>query len=189
MIQFQCPACLRTIKSPDDLAGQMARCPHCRSVERVPGSPRTSPPVTLQPAQSPFVQDDDPPPRRSRRDDDRDDDDDSPRRRRRRRPDPYDDYDDDFEPRGRSYYQPPKSAGIAAILEVVGGFFQVFGLGNMYAGNIGVGLLFLFGYWFVAAFFFVVSILTCTGWLVLPMLWMTTLIVSICTATASCKGR
>jgi TM2 domain-containing membrane protein YozV len=52
---------------------------------------------------------------------------------------------------------------------VVGGFFQVFGLGNMYAGNIGVGLLFLFGYWFVAAFFFVVSILTCTGWLVLPL--------------------
>lgn len=65
----------------------------------------------------------------------------------------------------------------------------MFGLGNMYAGNIAVGLLFLFGYWIIAAFVLVFGILTCTGWLLLPMLWVATLIISVVTATASCKGR
>jgi len=41
-----------------------------------------------------------------------------------------------------------KSAVVPVILELVGGFFfQVFGVGNLVAGNVGVGLALMFGYW------------------------------------------
>jgi hypothetical protein len=50
-----------------------------------------------------------------------------------------------------NYYQtPPRSSGVAALLELLPGlFFQTFGIGHIYAGNVGVGLLFMFGYWFI----------------------------------------
>jgi len=41
----------------------------------------------------------------------------------------------------------PKDVGIALILELVPGMFlQTFGIGNLYAGNIGWGLALMIGY-------------------------------------------
>lgn len=45
---------------------------------------------------------------------------------------------------------PPKTTAVAVLLEVFPGLFlQTFGIGQIYAGNVGAGLLFMFGYWFV----------------------------------------
>jgi TM2 domain-containing membrane protein YozV len=81
------------------------------------------------------------------------------------------------------YHQsPPKSAGAAVVLELLPGFFfQTFGIGNMYAGNVGLGLLFMFGYWFVLF----VNILLCfvlIGFITLPVCWILMLILAPLTA-------
>ena len=47
------------------------------------------------------------------------------------------------------YYYPQKSGGTAALLEVLPGLFQIFGIGHLYAGNVVTGLLIMFGYWLV----------------------------------------
>lgn len=45
---------------------------------------------------------------------------------------------------------PPKASAVAVLLEIMPGLFlQTFGIGQIYAGNVGTGLLFMFGYWFV----------------------------------------
>ena len=77
------------------------------------------------------------------------------------------------------YYQsPPKSAGTAVLLEIFPGFFfQTFGIGQMYAGNVGTGLLFMFGYWFVQF----INILLCfllVGFITLPLCFLGAMIVS-----------
>ncbi|MBY0458006.1 MAG: hypothetical protein K2V38_11755, partial [Gemmataceae bacterium] len=33
---FDCPECDRPLRVPDDLAGQMVRCPHCKALAAVP---------------------------------------------------------------------------------------------------------------------------------------------------------
>lgn len=46
---------------------------------------------------------------------------------------------------------PSKSPELAAILEIVCGLFlQIFGIGNIYAGNIRGGIAFMIGYWLMA---------------------------------------
>ena len=76
------------------------------------------------------------------------------------------------------YRQPPKSAGAAVLLEVLPGFFfQTFGIGHMYAGNVGTGLLFMFGYWFIQF----VNILLCfllIGFITLPLCFFGAMILS-----------
>ena len=77
------------------------------------------------------------------------------------------------------HYQPaPRSAGTAVLLEVLPGFFlQTFGIGHIYAGNVGVGLLFMFGYWFVLF----VNILLCLliiGFITGPLCFLGTMLVS-----------
>jgi len=76
------------------------------------------------------------------------------------------------------YRQPPRSAGTAVLLEVLPGFFlQTFGIGHIYAGNVGVGLLFMFGYWFVLF----VNILLCLliiGFITGPLCFLGTMLVS-----------
>src|SRR2546421_12948542 len=78
----------------------------------------------------------------------------------------------------RSYQSPPKSPGTAVLLEVLPGFFfQTFGIGHMYAGNVGVGLLFMFGYWFIQF----INVLLCfvlIGFVTLPLCWLAAIIVS-----------
>ena len=77
------------------------------------------------------------------------------------------------------YYQPPpKSPAVAVMLEFLPGFFfQTFGIGHIYAGNVGVGLLFMFGYWFVLF----VNILLCLliiGFITGPLCFLGTMLVS-----------
>jgi TM2 domain-containing membrane protein YozV len=77
------------------------------------------------------------------------------------------------------YHQAPaKSAGVAALLEVLPGLFlQTFGIGHLYAGNVALGLLFMFGYWFLTF----VNILLCfvlIGFITWPICFVITIILS-----------
>lgn len=76
------------------------------------------------------------------------------------------------------YRTPPKSPITAVLLELMPGFFfQTFGIGQIYAGNVGLGLLFLFGYWFV----FFVNILLCfvaIGFITGPLCWLAMAVIS-----------
>lgn len=84
------------------------------------------------------------------------------------------------------HYHPVKSPGTAALLEVVPGLFQVFGIGHIYAGNVGTGLLFMFGYWFLAFVNFLL-VFVVIGLVTWPLCWAATMIVSSITAANSCK--
>ena len=76
------------------------------------------------------------------------------------------------------YRTPPKSSATAVLLEVLPGFFfQTFGIGHLYAGNVGTGLLFMFGYWFVQF----INILLCfvlIGFITGPLCFILALIIS-----------
>jgi hypothetical protein len=82
------------------------------------------------------------------------------------------------------YYQtPPRSAGTAVLLELLPGFlFQTFGIGHIYAGNVAVGLLFMFGYWFVAFVNFLL-LFVLIGFITWPVCFLATLIISSITAS------
>ncbi|MGE8280013.1 MAG: hypothetical protein ACN6O2_06205 [Stenotrophomonas sp.] len=86
------------------------------------------------------------------------------------------------------YYHPQKSGGTAALLEVIPGLFQVFGIGHIYAGNVVLGLLFMFGYWALAF----VNFLLCfvfIGFITWPLCWVATMIISPLIAANTCKSR
>jgi TM2 domain-containing membrane protein YozV len=76
------------------------------------------------------------------------------------------------------YQAPPKSSATAVLLEVLPGFFfQTFGIGHIYAGNVGTGLLFMFGYWFVQF----VNLLLCfliIGFITLPLCFVLAMVIS-----------
>ncbi|MET0650440.1 MAG: hypothetical protein ABW208_27850 [Pyrinomonadaceae bacterium] len=76
------------------------------------------------------------------------------------------------------YQAPPKSSGTAVLLEVLPGFFfQTFGIGHIYAGNVGTGLLLMFGYWFIQF----VNILLCfliIGFITLPLCFILAMVIS-----------
>jgi TM2 domain-containing membrane protein YozV len=76
------------------------------------------------------------------------------------------------------YQTPPKPTAVAVLLEVLPGLFlQTFGIGHLYAGNVGVGLLFMFGYWFVQF----INILLCfvlIGFITGPLCFILALIIS-----------
>ena len=86
------------------------------------------------------------------------------------------------------YQQPPKSAGAAVLLEILPGFFfQTFGIGQMYAGNVVGGLLFMFGYWFVQF----INILLCfllIGFITLPLCFILAMIISPLLAANAAAG-
>jgi hypothetical protein len=76
------------------------------------------------------------------------------------------------------YQQPPKSSGTAVLLEILPGFFfQTFGIGHIYAGNVGTGLLFMFGYWFVAFVNFLLCFIL-IGLITWPLCFLATMIIS-----------
>ncbi len=76
------------------------------------------------------------------------------------------------------YRQPPKSPGTAVLLELLPGFFfQTFGIGHIYAGNVGTGLLFMFGYWCVQ-FVNIVLCFLLVGFLTLPLTFLLAMIIS-----------
>lgn len=76
------------------------------------------------------------------------------------------------------YQQPPRSAGVAVLLEILPGIFlQTFGIGHIYAGNVAVGLLFMFGYWFVAFVNFLL-LFVLIGLVTWPLCWLATMVIS-----------
>ncbi|MCY2960195.1 MAG: hypothetical protein NTY35_08515 [Planctomycetota bacterium] len=65
----------------------------------------------------------------------------------------------------------PKDTGIALILELVPGMFlQTFGIGNLYAGNIGWGLALMIGYWIAATVNFLL-LFVLIGFVTWPLTW------------------
>jgi len=81
-----------------------------------------------------------------------------------------------------------KSGGVAAVLEVVPGLFQVFGIGHLYAGNVATGLIVMFGYWMLMS----VNILLCfvfIGFITWPLCWVAAMIISPLVAADACKSR
>jgi TM2 domain-containing membrane protein YozV len=71
-----------------------------------------------------------------------------------------------------SYVPPPKDQGIALILELVPGMFlQTFGIGNLYAGNLGWGLVLMFGYW-IAAWINFLLLFVLVGLVTWPITWL-----------------
>jgi TM2 domain-containing membrane protein YozV len=76
------------------------------------------------------------------------------------------------------YQAPPKSSGTAVLLEVLPGFFfQTFGIGHIYAGNVGTGLLFMFGYWFIQ-FINLLLCLLIIGFITLPLCFILAMVIS-----------
>ena len=76
------------------------------------------------------------------------------------------------------YQQPPKSAGAAVLLEILPGFFfQTFGIGHMYAGNVAAGLLFMFGYWFLTFINFLLCFVL-IGFITWPLCFLGAMILS-----------
>lgn len=81
------------------------------------------------------------------------------------------------------YQSPPRSPGAAVLLEILPGIFlQTFGIGHIYAGNVAVGLLFMFGYWFVAFVNFLL-LFVLIGFITWPLCFLATLIISSITAS------
>ncbi len=84
-----------------------------------------------------------------------------------------------------------RSGAVAALLEIVcGAIFQAFGVGHFYAGNVGLGLFLLLGYWLFLAANIALTFLTCGFWgfaamVLIPAAWFLLMIVSPILAAAS----
>jgi hypothetical protein len=82
---------------------------------------------------------------------------------------------------------PQKNPGLAVALELLGGFFfQTFGIGHLYAGNIGVGLGLMFGYWVLTA----INVALCfvfVGLITWPLTWLAFMILASITANSAAK--
>lgn len=82
---------------------------------------------------------------------------------------------------------PPKDPGIALILELVPGMFlQTFGIGNLYAGNIGWGIALMLGYWIAATVNFVLCFIL-IGFVTWPLTWLAFAVVSCMLAAQKAK--
>ena len=44
-VKFKCPKCSQSLEAPDDMAGQVAECPSCRTSVRIPQSKLSRPPT------------------------------------------------------------------------------------------------------------------------------------------------
>jgi TM2 domain-containing membrane protein YozV len=87
------------------------------------------------------------------------------------------------------YQTPPKSSGTAVLLEVLPGFFfQTFGIGHIYAGNVGTGLLFMFGYW-VVQFVNLLLCLLIVGFITLPLCFILAMVISPILASNAAQRR
>ncbi len=179
-IRYICPRCGKSLESPASMGGQKLNCPGCSQRLQIPPPPMAAlnktmlatedsnpqaqplvpsqdsavrpqpPPLPLQVQQEPAA------PRECCRECGRD----VTRRERLRSCADCDALfcssacvrqHRKYAHEGTAPYAPEKSSGIAAILEVLPGLLiQTFGIGHMYAGNVGLGLGFMFGYWFVA---------------------------------------
>jgi hypothetical protein len=81
----------------------------------------------------------------------------------------------------------PKNSGLAVALELLGGtFFQTFGIGHLYAGNVGVGLGLMFGYWVLTAINFALCFVV-VGLVTWPVTWAAFMVISAITASNAAK--
>jgi hypothetical protein len=81
----------------------------------------------------------------------------------------------------------PKNGGLAVALELLGGFFfQTFGIGHLYAGNVGVGHGLMFGYWALTAINFVLCF-AFIGFITWPITWVAFMVISAITANNAAK--
>jgi hypothetical protein len=80
-----------------------------------------------------------------------------------------------------------RSGGTAAVLEVIFGLFLgTFGIGHIYAGNVGTGLFLMFGWWFFVAVAVCAGFLTLgLGWFIIPACWFLMLVLSPIVAASS----
>jgi hypothetical protein len=82
----------------------------------------------------------------------------------------------------------PKNGGLAVALELLGGFFfQTFGIGHLYAGNVGMGLGMMFGYWALTAINFVLCF-AFIGFITWPVTWVVFMIISSITANNAARA-
>lgn len=80
-----------------------------------------------------------------------------------------------------------KNPGLAIMLELLGGFFfQTFGIGHLYSGNLGVGLGLMFGYWALTAINFVLCFVF-VGFITWPLTWIAFMILAPITANNAAK--
>lgn len=83
----------------------------------------------------------------------------------------------------------PPDPGIAVVLEVLPGIMlQTFGIGNIYAGNVGVGVLLMVGYWVLAVLNFLLCFLF-IGFITWPLTWVAFMILSPILANGAAKRR
>lgn len=67
---------------------------------------------------------------------------------------------------------PEKSMGIALMLELIGGIFQIFGIGSFYAGAPLYGFALLVMYWMLLVLMLVFAVVTVgLGLVVIPVVW------------------
>ncbi|MCY1144325.1 hypothetical protein OWR29_40560 [Actinoplanes sp. Pm04-4] len=77
--------------------------------------------------------------------------------------------------------RPQRSAGTAVALEIVLGIFGIFGVGNLYAGRVGLGIALMVSFW---ALFWINFMLTFVfiGVVTYPLTWIAFLIIGPVTA-------
>lgn len=164
-----CPTCAGKLRLPDFPDGQYA-CPRCGSLIDAANLPPAMPdsireaPISNSSSNPPVAPAD-------------------------ARPQPTRDEFDERPP-ARGLSQRPKEkkdSTTAVLLEVLPGFFLwTFGIGHIYAGNVGTGLAFMFGFWALSAVN--VGLAFCgIGFFTAPACWLLFMILSPILAAQACK--
>lgn len=79
--------------------------------------------------------------------------------------------------------------GIAALLEILPGvFLQTFGIGHIYAGNVGRGLILMFGYW-ILSFINYLLCFVLVGFVTWPLTFLAFAIFSTIAASNAAKRK
>jgi len=87
------------------------------------------------------------------------------------------------------YQSPAPDPGLAVVLEILPGLlFQTFGIGNIYAGNVGIGILLLLGYWAAAVINFLLCFIV-VGFVTWPLTWIAFMIIAPILADGAAKRR
>lgn len=74
---------------------------------------------------------------------------------------------------------PEKDMGTALVLEILGGIFQIFGIGHFYAGNPLIGIFVMIGYWMWLIVGVLIAVVTLgIGLLLLPVFWLLFIVIS-----------
>ena len=77
--------------------------------------------------------------------------------------------------------RPQRSAGAAVALEIVLGIFGVFGVGNLYAGRVGLGIALMVSFWILFWINFLLTFVV-IGVVTYPLTWIAFLIIGPVTA-------